>query len=87
MCDITLVNQYANTYEYEEDCNQDEGVLHLVEGSDNGTHTDFAMTGTDTDGQEIDDSISVPNAEKINPSKLFKYIAKTLKGLLCPSCL
>ena len=87
MCDITLINQYANTYEYEEDCNHDEGVLHLVEGSDNGTETTFTMSGTDTDSGQIIGTIDVPNSEKISPSKLFKYIAKTVKGLLCPSCL
>ena len=85
MCNINLINQYASTSEFE-DCNNDEGILHLLEGADDGENTTFTMSGSDTSGGAITGDIDVPNSSKVSPSKLFWFIAEKAKEILCPNC-
>jgi len=86
MCNISLDNQYASTYEYSEDCNNDEGTLHLAEGADNGETTTFTMSGSNTLSDQISGTIDVPNTEKVSPSKIFWWVVGQAKEILCPDC-
>ena len=51
------------------------------------------ISGTNTDGEEIstitlsDDENEMSSSDRLNPSKVFWWIAKKAKGLLCPSCM
>ena len=89
MCEIT-VDQISGELPYFSadfsDCNGSGGGVHLeliAETSQNGV---YSINGNATDSSTINDEILVPNSQRINPTKVFNYIAKKLKEVLCPSC-
>lgn len=51
------------------------------------------LSGTDTDGELIptttlsDDENEMSSSDRLNPTKVFWWVVKKAKGLLCPSCM
>lgn len=92
MCDIVLNNitesPYSFTADFSDCTNSHHGSVNvdlISEDSTAQTGT-FSIVGTATDGSSVSEEETVPDAERINPSKVFKYIAKKLKEVLCPNC-
>lgn len=92
MCDITIVEVNGTSDEFEaifEDCNAEQASVQVVllgEVPENQGGK-YSIIGTATDGSPIEQEIIVPNSERINPTKVFKWVAKKLKKYLCPTCM
>jgi hypothetical protein len=90
MCEILLLDIGGEDSDFFqatfEDCNQFEGNIDcslLFESPKNGL---YSIKGISTDGKLYEAEILVPNSERINPTKVFKWVAKKLKEVLCPTC-
>ena len=86
MCDINLQEIQGNLDSFTasfEDCNGNTGAANfeLLEGNI------YAINGTATDNSPINTEIEAPELSGYNPTKVFKYIAKKLKEILCPTCM
>jgi hypothetical protein len=86
MCDINLQEIQGNLDAFTasfEDCNGNAGVANfeLLEGNI------YAVNGTATDDSQFSTEIEAPQLSGYNPTKVFKYIAKKLKEILCPTCM
>ena len=91
MCNVSLIGTPTGDTEAFnadfEDCNQNTGDIYanlLFASVNNGM---YSVSGNATDGSGYSEEILIPNAERINPTKVFKYIAKKLKEVLCPTCM
>lgn len=90
MCDITLNQPPTGTLENftsdYSDCQGNTGSVQLERIAQTTKNGVYAVTGTATDGSQIDEEVLVPNSEQINPTKVFQWVAKKLKEVLCPTC-
>lgn len=69
-----------------QDCNKFEGSINcylLFESRKNGL---YSIQGRNTKDKLYEAEILVPNSERINPTKVFKWVAKKLKEIICPTC-
>lgn len=81
MCEITLSNIQGQTADIS-DCSGNMGQLsytHVEEGV-------YHFYGAATDGTPVDFNDSVPAESGISPAKVFKFIIKKAKEILCPTC-
>jgi hypothetical protein len=87
-CDITQTYNNGTYYDFEGCSSSVTGDcdITLIDELENGDGL-YSVTGTATDGSNIDEEIIIPAAERVNPSKVFKWVAKKLKDVLCPSCM
>ena len=90
MCEITVDQISGEFPDFSvdfSDCDGNDGGVHLeliAETPQNGV---YSINGNATDSSTINDEILVPNSQRINPTKVFNYIAKKLKETLCPTCM
>ena len=83
MCKLNLIEingdieQFSATYQ---DCEGAQGVVTITK---NGTN--YNLIGNNTAGENFETDIEIIEAG-INPTKVFKLVAKLLKKYLCPTC-
>jgi len=58
----------------------------VVEELPGGAAT-YSVTGYATDNAPVEEETEVPASERVNPSKVFKWITDKLKDALCPNCM
>lgn len=85
MCAITLTGESNDRYDYKS-CQDNIGYADINFVEQIGEFQKYSVTGEDTQGDPFDEEVTVPNEETVSPSKLFKYIADTIKSVLCPEC-
>lgn len=89
MCDVNLLNTSGNADSFSadyEDCNQVIGNAQIDEIFATNSNVLYSVNGVNTSGASFSDEILVPITEAINPTKVFNYIAKKIKEVLCPTC-
>ncbi len=91
MCKITILEIGENIESFNcvfVDCENGQAnfrfELHKELPQNQSGH--YIYTGTNTEGEENSGSVVVPNSERLNPTKVFYYIAKKIKEVLCPKC-
>lgn len=82
-CDITVSNIQGQTADITGCNSSQQGQLSYTHVEDDLYH----FTGSATDGTPLDFEDTVPAQDSVSPSKLFQYIAKKAKELLCPQCM
>lgn len=92
MCDIILTSIQGSTESIEsefEDCNglSGEMTITLISELPQNQAGLYQVSGFATDGTEISEEVIVPNSERINPTKVFKWVVKKLKEIVCPTCM
>ena len=90
-CEITLIINYEQNYDFK-GCESDTGSIEIVSKGIKEQFEKFTIQGINTSSHRISKTIDIHVEEiyqdgKINPSKLFAYVAKVLKKTLCPKCL
>ena len=90
MCDITAkeISGEINNFEAVfENCKNEYGFIEVVLLKKKDKGCLYSIVGSATDETPIKEDKIIPNSHRINPSKVFKWIAKKLKDILCPTCM
>lgn len=87
MCDLSIVEIGEDVSNFNcdfMDCNGATGNASFVEVNPDGL---YLIEGMATNEQSFSVQQVVPKEAKVNPTKLFKFIADKLKEILCPTCM
>ena len=86
MCDLSIITIGEDVVQFEcefKDCSDNTGSLSAVDTTGDGL---YLFEGTSTNGTSFSTEEQVPEDARLNPTKVFKFIAEKLKDLLCPTC-
>lgn len=95
LVDLQLQTTYAE-FKNSENEDYDQGAINFDLPTYNSTTEKYEVrniSGTDTDGETIssttlsDDEDEMSASDRLNPTKVFWWVVKKAKGLLCPSCM
>jgi len=91
MCNITILEIEGNVDSFNcifTDCENNNGQFQfeLQKELPQNQAGHYIYSGSSTDGAETTGSVIVPNTMRINPTKVFNYVVKKLKEILCPTC-
>jgi hypothetical protein len=92
MCSIKQQSISGNTDDFTADFSDcleyayGEVTCVVIEELPGGAAT-YSITGYATDNAPVEEQEDVPASERLNPSKVFKWIADKLKETLCPTCM
>jgi len=99
MSDIIILNLVENELltnyaEFANDGSEDENLGQCtwstpVYNSLTGKYDVHNVEGLDVTGLAFDEGTltDIPEADILNPTKVFKWIVKKIKGVLCPNCM
>ena len=99
ICTNLVDNELETTYaEFKNSENEDlnQGAINFdlpTYNSGTGKYEVRNISGTDTDGEAIptttlsDDENEMSSSDRLNPTKVFLWVVKKIKGILCPSCM
>jgi len=82
-----LSSNYA-AFKNEAISGQDQGTLNWDSPyEDEGTYYVDVTSGTDVEGTLLAaTTVEIPEADTVNPTKVFWAVAKVLKAVICPEC-
>lgn len=92
MCDIVIHEIDGNVDSFNakyKDCalyangEVDCEVIEELAGGDGK----YSVIGQNTQNNPVDTEVDVPASDRLNPTKVFLYIAKKIKENLCPECM
>lgn len=92
MCSIKQQSITGNTDDFEADFSDcleysfGNVTCQVVEELAGGA-AKYSVVGYATDNAQVEEEEEVPASERLNPGKVFKWIADKLKDVLCPSCM
>ena len=84
MCDIQIIETNGTVESFNatyQDCNGKQGSIEVTKDGN-----DFYIVGENTAGETIETEAYIKIQAGVNPTKVFKLIAKALKKYLCPTC-